>query len=115
MGSVYDGKVVRVADFGAFLEILPGQDGIVHISDLDIVRTERVEDVAQLGDILKVKVTNVDPTGKVRLSRKAVLIDALPEEERAQYAGQEEEFRGGGGGRGGDRGGRGRPRQTGTG
>jgi polyribonucleotide nucleotidyltransferase len=72
-GRIYTGRVVRVVDFGAFVEILPGMDGLVHISQLDSVRINSVEDVANIGDEITVMVTNVDPTGKIRLSRKAVL------------------------------------------
>jgi polyribonucleotide nucleotidyltransferase len=73
LGRIYTGKVVRVADFGAFVEILPGTDGMVHISQLDSERVEKVEDVAKLGDELTVMVTGIDPMGKIRLSRQAVL------------------------------------------
>ena len=72
-GRIYTGRVVRVVDFGAFVEILPNMDGLVHISQLDTVRINSVEDVAKIGDEITVMVTNVDPTGKIRLSRKAVL------------------------------------------
>ncbi|MBN1440877.1 MAG: polyribonucleotide nucleotidyltransferase [Anaerolineales bacterium] len=73
VGRIYTGKVVRVADFGAFVEILPNIDGLVHISQLDSSRIEKVEDVCRLGDELTVMVTGIDPEGKVRLSRAAVL------------------------------------------
>lgn len=73
IGRIYTGKVVRVADFGAFIEILPNIDGMVHISQLDSERVERVEDVVNLGDEVTVMVTNIDPEGKIRLSRQAVL------------------------------------------
>ena len=72
-GRIYTGRVVRVVDFGAFVEILPGMDGLVHISQLDSVRINSVEDVAKVGDEITVMVTAVDPAGKIRLSRKAVL------------------------------------------
>jgi polyribonucleotide nucleotidyltransferase len=75
IGQVYDGKVVRIEDFGAFVELLPGRDGMVHVSELDTERVPSVADVVQLGDMIRVKVINVDPTGKVRLSRKAVLME----------------------------------------
>jgi polyribonucleotide nucleotidyltransferase len=65
--------VATVTDFGAFVELLPGRDGLVHISDLEHQRTERVEDVLKVGDMVKVKVTEVEPDGKVRASRKALL------------------------------------------
>jgi polyribonucleotide nucleotidyltransferase len=73
VGRIYTGKVVRVTDFGAFVEILPGMDGMVHISQLDTERVNKVEDVAKLGDELTVMVTNIDENGKIRLSRQAVL------------------------------------------
>jgi polyribonucleotide nucleotidyltransferase len=73
LDKVYDGKVRRITAFGAFLEILPGTDGLLHISEMDYARTERVEDVCKMGDILQVKVIEIDPEGKVRLSRKALL------------------------------------------
>lgn len=73
LGRIYTGKVVRTADFGAFVEILPGTDGMVHISQLDSERVEKVEDVCKLGDEITVMVTGIDPMGKIRLSRQAVL------------------------------------------
>jgi polyribonucleotide nucleotidyltransferase len=73
LGRIYTGKVVRVTDFGAFVEIMPNIDGMVHISQLDSERVERVEDIATVGDELTVMVTGIDPQGKIRLSRQAVL------------------------------------------
>lgn len=73
VGRIYTGKVVRVTDFGAFVEILPGMDGMVHISQLDSERVEKVEDIARMGEELTVMVTNIDENGKIRLSRTAVL------------------------------------------
>lgn len=73
LGHIYTGKVVRVTDFGAFVEILPGVDGMVHISQLDSDRVKKVEDVCNVGDELTVMVTGIDPMGKIRLSRQAVL------------------------------------------
>jgi polyribonucleotide nucleotidyltransferase len=64
---------VRIESFGAFVEILPNQDGMVHISQLDSERVEKVEDVVKLGDEITVMVTDIDPSGKIRLSRQAVL------------------------------------------
>ena len=72
LGNIYTGKVVRTTDFGAFVEILPGVDGMVHISQLDSERVSSVEDVVSLGDELTVMVTGIE-NGKVRLSRQAVL------------------------------------------
>jgi polyribonucleotide nucleotidyltransferase len=112
LGRIYTGKVVRVADFGAFVEILPGMDGLVHISQLDSERVNKVEDVCKLGDELTVMVTGIDDAGKVRLSRQAVLEGWTVEE--AQQHDRPSGSRGGrpgggdrrpGGGRGGgDRG-----------
>jgi len=76
IGRIYDGVVRRVADFGAFVEIFPGTDGLVHISELDHSRVGKVEDICNVGDRLSVKVINVDRDGKVRLSRKQALTDA---------------------------------------
>ncbi|MDD4050313.1 MAG: polyribonucleotide nucleotidyltransferase [candidate division Zixibacteria bacterium] len=73
IGKEYDGVVRRITDFGAFVEILPGTDGLIHISELAHERVERVEDVLKLGDHVQVKVINIDGDGKVRLSRKALL------------------------------------------
>ena len=80
VGHIYTGKVVRMADFGAFVQILPGLDGMVHISQLDTERVEKVEDVVKMGDELTVMVTAIDDNGKIRLSRQAVLEGWTPEE-----------------------------------
>lgn len=80
LGRTYNGIVRRVADFGAFVELFPGTDGLVHISELDVNRVEKVEDVCNVGDRLEVKVINIDSDGKVRLSRKYVLTgEEVPE------------------------------------
>jgi polyribonucleotide nucleotidyltransferase len=73
VGHIYTGKVVRTTDFGAFVEILPNQDGLVHISQLDTERVNKVEDVVSVGDEITVMITNIDDAGKIRLSRQAVL------------------------------------------
>ncbi|MQC26462.1 MAG: polyribonucleotide nucleotidyltransferase [Chloroflexi bacterium] len=102
IGRIYTGKVVRTTDFGAFVEIMPNIDGMVHISQLDSGHVESVEAVAQVGDELTVMITDVDPTGKIRLSRQAVLEGWSAEEAREKDSGGR---KGGGGGRGGNRGG----------
>jgi polyribonucleotide nucleotidyltransferase len=73
VGRIYTGKVVRIADFGAFVEIMPNIDGLVHISQLDSERVNKVEDIVGMGDEITVMVTNIDEAGKIRLSRQAVL------------------------------------------
>jgi polyribonucleotide nucleotidyltransferase len=103
LGRIYTGKVVRVADFGAFVEILPGTDGMVHISQLDSERVERVEDVCKLGDELTVMVTGIDPMGKIRLSRQAVLEGWTVEEAQERDSRKSGGSRPGGGRPGGDR------------
>jgi polyribonucleotide nucleotidyltransferase len=112
VGRIYTGKVVRTTDFGAFVEILPNIDGMVHISQLDTERVNRVEDVVEVGDEITVMITNVDENGPIRLSRQAVLEGWTLEEAMARDSGGR---RGGGEGgrsggrpgdrRGGDRGG----------
>ena len=117
IGKVYTGQVRRVEAYGAFVEIMPGTDGLVHISELAPYRVREVTDVAKEGDEMVVKVISIED-GKVRLSRKAVIMEA-PDYDPAQYEGMGEpvpvgaggdrerggERRGGGGGRGGFRGG----------
>jgi polyribonucleotide nucleotidyltransferase len=105
VGRVYTGKVVRIADFGAFVEIMPGVDGMVHISQLADYRVNKVEDVAKLGDEIMVMITDIDPAGKIRLSRQAVLQGWTPEEAREHDAPRSGGRSGGGDRRGGDRGG----------
>ncbi len=130
IGKVYKGTVRRVEAYGCFVEILPGQDGLVHISELAPYRVRETSDLVKEGDELEVKVIDIDETGRVRLSRKAVIMEA-PDYDPAQYEGmgepagprpergdrpersdRERGGRGGDhrGGRGGDRGGRGGPR-----
>jgi len=98
LGRIYTGKVVRVADFGAFVEILPNVDGMVHISQLDSMRVEKVEDVARLGEEITVMVTGIDPQGKIRLSRQAVL-EGWSLEEAQQHDRQRSGSRSSGGNR----------------
>ncbi len=73
VGKVYKGKVVKITDFGAFVELWPGVDGMVHISKLDVKRVEKVEDVVKLGDEIEVKCIKVDDKGRIDLSRKELL------------------------------------------
>jgi polyribonucleotide nucleotidyltransferase len=73
VGRVYNGTVVSIKDFGAFIEIMPGQDGMCHVSELSDKYVKTVAEVVKLGDTIRVKVISVDDTGRVKLSRKAVL------------------------------------------
>jgi polyribonucleotide nucleotidyltransferase len=100
IGRIYTGKVVRIEPFGAFVEILPGTDGLVHISQLDSQHVKSVEDIVRMGDEITVMITDIDPMGKIRLSRQAVLEGWSAEEAR-----EHDKPRGGGrsGGRGGRR------------
>ncbi|AAM24609.1 MULTISPECIES: polyribonucleotide nucleotidyltransferase [Caldanaerobacter] len=79
VGGIYLGKVLRIAPFGAFVEIAPGKEGLVHISNLSKKRVRRVEDVVKVGDNILVKVTEIDKLGRIVLSRK----DAMPDEEES--------------------------------
>ena len=106
IGRIYTGKVVRIEAYGAFVELVPGVDGMVHISQLADYRVPSVEDVVQMGDEITVMVIDVDPAGKIRLSRQAVLEGWTPEEARERdRAGGGRPSGGGDRGRGGDRGG----------
>ncbi len=93
IGAVYTGTVVKLKEFGAFMEIAPGREGLCHVSELDAAYVQRPEDVVQVGDKVEVKVIAIDDQGRVKLSRKALLAPA------------DENGSGGGGGGGGDRGG----------
>jgi polyribonucleotide nucleotidyltransferase len=73
IGEIYTGKVVKILDFGAFVEILPGKDGMVHISELADYRVPSVEDIVSVGDEITVMVKDVDSTGRISLSRRALL------------------------------------------
>ncbi|GIO96368.1 polyribonucleotide nucleotidyltransferase [Paenibacillus lautus] len=73
VGEIYTGTVKRIEKFGAFVEILPNKDGLVHISQLSTERVAKVEDVVAIGDVITVKVTEIDQQGRINLSRKAVL------------------------------------------
>ncbi len=83
-GAIYTGKVTRLMDFGAFVEIAPGKEGLVHISQLDVKRVEKVSDVVKVGDKVMVKVLNIDEKGRLNLSRRGALIEVdglVPENE----------------------------------
>ena len=75
IGAIYRGKVVKLMNFGAFVEIAPGKDGLVHISKLDKQRVEKVEDIVSVGDEIVVKVMEIDNQGRINLSRKDALAD----------------------------------------
>lgn len=75
VGAIYKGKVTRLMNFGAFVEIAPGKEGLVHISKLDEKRVEKVEDVVSVGDELLVKVLEIDSQGRINLSRKDAIAD----------------------------------------
>ncbi|WP_350345005.1 polyribonucleotide nucleotidyltransferase [Proteinivorax tanatarense] len=73
VGKNYQAKVTRVEKYGAFAEVLPGKEGLIHISQLDLERVNKTEDIVKLGDTIEVKVTDIDDKGRVNLSRKAIL------------------------------------------
>ncbi|MBD3373332.1 MAG: S1 RNA-binding domain-containing protein, partial [Candidatus Coatesbacteria bacterium] len=100
VGEVYDGKVTRLMNFGAFVEILPGKEGLVHISEMAWGHTDKVEDVCKVGDPMKVKLVEIDSQGRLNLSRKALL--DKPEgydESKEKSRGDNRRSGGGGGGR----------------
>jgi polyribonucleotide nucleotidyltransferase len=107
VGETYTGKVVRITPFGAFVELLPGRDGLLHISQIAHERIERVEDVLRMGDDVEVRVIEIDPQGKVRLSRKDLLPGGDGGEEPREGGGRDSDRSGGSGrprrGRGPDR------------
>ena len=114
VGATYKGAVQRVTDFGAFVELLPGTDGLLHISEMAHHRVERVEDVMKEGDMVEVKVLSIERDGKIRLTRRELLpLPEGPEGEQAkarmlaarEAGGGPPRSGGSGGGRGGDRGG----------
>ena len=72
-GEIYEGKVTRIMNFGAFVEILPGKEGLIHISKIAKERIEKVEDVLNVGDEVRVKVIEIDSQGRINLSRKDLL------------------------------------------
>src|SRR6185369_10143765 len=104
VGKVYEGRVTSVKDFGAFIEILPGRDGLCHISELDDKYVDKVDSVCRVGDVMQVKVIAIDDQDRVKLSRKVLLREAAglpPEEPRGPRGGGDRGDRGGD--RGGDR------------
>ena len=106
LGKTYTGKIVSIRDFGAFIEILPGTEGLCHVSELSMDYVENVDDVCKVGDEMEVKVIGIDDQGKVKVSRKAVLDPNWnPPPPRARSGSG---FRSGGRSRGGGGGGRGR-------
>ena len=118
VGKTYKGRVTRVTPFGAFVEVLPGKEGLVHISKLAEERVEKTEDVVNVGDEIAVKCTEIDNLGRVSLSHKEVLRDerrargeVVPDEPPERERGP----RRGPGGGGGDRGGFGRSGRSGGG
>jgi polyribonucleotide nucleotidyltransferase len=113
VGKIYTGKVVNIVDFGAFVNFMGGKDGLVHVSEMKNERVEKPTDVVSEGMEVKVKVLEIDPRGKVRLSMRVVdqetgeeLEDTRPPREPREPRGDRGDRRGPKGGRGGDRGGR---------
>jgi len=76
VGTIYEGTVVRLTDFGAFVTILPGRDGLVHVSQIREERVENVADVLKVGDVVKVKVLEIDRQGRIRLTMKDITVPA---------------------------------------
>ncbi len=108
VGRIYEGRVTSIKDFGAFVEILPGKDGLVHISELSDGYVSTVTDICRVGDSMLVKAIAVDDQDRVKLSRKAALAERGEVDAYAQAHPASERPAGGGGGgfdRGGDRGG----------
>lgn len=89
IGTIYDGTVKGIKDFGAFVEILPGKEGLLHISEIDVKRVEKVSDALKMGDKIQVKLLGIDDNGKLKLSRRALL--------KKEQGGDEKESHGGGG------------------
>jgi polyribonucleotide nucleotidyltransferase len=99
VGNVYLGKVVRIVNFGAFVELAPGKDGLVHISKLSSGHVDRVEDVVKVGDEILVRVTDIDKQGRVNLTRKGL----LPEDNKKPEDNKNKGDKPGPGGKKGDR------------
>ena len=83
MGKDYEGKVVRITDFGAFVNILPGRDGLVHISQIADERVDNVSDYLRVGDNVRVRVLDIDNSGRIRLSIKAITDEQMQKEKAA--------------------------------
>jgi polyribonucleotide nucleotidyltransferase len=83
VGEMYHGRVISIKEFGAFVEVLPGKDGLVHVSELADFRVKAVEDVVKVGDLVWVKCIGIDDKGRVKLSRKAAMKDRNTEAESA--------------------------------
>src|SRR5205085_10937273 len=86
VGRVYGGKVTSIKDFGAFIEIAPGRDGLCHISELDDKYVGKVDEVCKVGDVLRVKVISIDDQDRVKLSRKVILREENPDAAAAEAA-----------------------------
>ena len=80
VGKIYSGKVVGIKDFGAFIEVAPGQDGLCHVSELDTEYVRAAADVVKIGDQVRVKVLLVDDQGRIKLSRKAAMLEESADE-----------------------------------
>ncbi len=110
VGAIYEGKVISIKDFGCFVELAPGSDGMCHVSELAHGFVKTVTEVVKIGDVIKVKVINVDDSGRVKLSRKALLERpaGMEDDGGGEHRGERRDRgdRGDRGGRGGDRGGR---------
>ncbi|MCS5539422.1 MAG: polyribonucleotide nucleotidyltransferase [Roseibacillus sp.] len=113
IGTIYTGKIVNTMAFGAFMEVLPGKDGLVHISELAEGRVEKTEDVVKTGDVVTAKCIGVDEKGRVKMSMRAAIREARGESDDSDERGGDRGRRGGGGGGGGRRGGDGRDRDRG--
>ncbi len=106
LGSIYEGKVISIKDFGCFVELAPGTDGMCHVSELAHGFVKTVSEVVKIGDVIKVKVINVDDSGRIKLSRKALMERPAGSEGDEGGERRDRGDRGDRGGRGGDRGGR---------
>ena len=91
VGKIYEGKVVSTTNFGAFMEVLPGKDGMIHISELADFRVGQVEDVVKVGDVVKAKCIGIDERGRVKMSRKAAMAELGEEADKELASGAEGE------------------------